>query len=133
MRVVDFCGQTRLLIVAGKGGVGKTTTTAALARLAADVGLRVLIVEVEGKSGLGSLFGRPGPLPYEEVELAPGIDARTLAPDDALVEYLEDHGMRARLLGVVLHLQFRSIDGGEVEFLSAQRYDGKKCEKHTSQ
>ncbi len=111
MRVVDFFGQTRLLIVAGKGGVGKTTTTAALARLAADVGLRVLIVEVEGKSGLGALFGRPGPLPYEEVSLAPGIDARTLAPDDALVEYLEDHGMR--------RLSKRLVNTGAIDVVAA--------------
>src|SRR5438132_983237 len=35
MDVVGFCSQTRLLIVAGKGGVGKTTVSAALARMAA--------------------------------------------------------------------------------------------------
>jgi anion-transporting ArsA/GET3 family ATPase len=90
-------------IVAGKGGVGKTTVTAALAHLAARSGLTTLIVEVEGKSGLPALFGRSDPLTYHEtVLLAPGeagprsaeVRARALTPDDALVEYLEDHGMR---------------------------------------
>src|SRR4029450_8323218 len=51
-----FCSQTGLVIVAGKGGVGKTTVTAAFARMAAGAGLSTLIVEVEGKSGLASAF-----------------------------------------------------------------------------
>ncbi|MEY3362378.1 MAG: hypothetical protein RL531_2097, partial [Actinomycetota bacterium] len=52
-----FCTSARVVVVAGKGGVGKTTVTAALAVLGARLGLRVLIVEVEGKSGLASAFG----------------------------------------------------------------------------
>ena len=57
--------------MAGKGGVGKTTVTAALARAAALSGLSSLIVEIEGKSGLTSIFGRE-PLDYEEIELSSG-------------------------------------------------------------
>src|SRR5437016_9494194 len=102
MDPAGFCAQTRVLIVAGKGGVGKTTVSAALARMAALAGLTTLIVELEGKSGLSAAFGRPEALTYEEVVLAPGggpdgaadVRARTLTPDDALLEYLEDHGMR---------------------------------------
>ncbi|HEX2039370.1 MAG TPA: ArsA-related P-loop ATPase, partial [Acidimicrobiales bacterium] len=94
MDAAGFCTQTRVLIVAGKGGVGKTTVTAAVARMAARAGLTALIVELEGKSGLGGAFGRADPLTYEEVTLAEGVRARTLTPDDALVEYLEDHGLR---------------------------------------
>ena len=86
--------------MAGKGGVGKTTVSAALARAAALSGLSALIVEVEGKSGLATLFGQP-PFDYTEVVLSPGggrdgaadVSARTLTPDDALIEYLQDHGM----------------------------------------
>jgi anion-transporting ArsA/GET3 family ATPase len=97
-----FCAQTRLFIVAGKGGVGKTTVSAALARMMARQGLTSLVVEVEGKSGLGSAFGHTDSLTYHETVLAGGggkdgaadVRARTLTPDDALVEYLEDHGMR---------------------------------------
>jgi hypothetical protein len=88
-----WCSTSRVVIVAGKGGVGKTTVSAALAVAAKEAGRSVLIVEVEGKSGLAAAFGRP-PLTYEEVELRPGIRARTLTPDDALVEYLHDHGLR---------------------------------------
>jgi anion-transporting ArsA/GET3 family ATPase len=98
-----FRPPARVTIVAGKGGVGKTTVSAALAWLAAASGLDTLIVEVEGASGLPPLLGRDEPLSYEEAvlreagELGPGsgrLRARTLTPDDALVEYLEDHGLR---------------------------------------
>lgn len=86
--------------MAGKGGVGKTTVSAALARAAARAGLATLVVEVEGKSGLATLFDQP-PFDYDEVTLCPGgspagaadVRARTLTPDDALLEYLADHGM----------------------------------------
>ena len=93
MDLERFCATSRVVIVAGKGGVGKTTVTAALAVAAARAGLRVLVLEVEGKSGLADCFGRP-PLTYEESSLADGVHARTLTPDDALVDYLEDHGLR---------------------------------------
>ncbi len=86
--------------MAGKGGVGKTTVSAAVARAAARDGLATLIIEVEGKSGLAAMFGRE-PLTYDEVVLSRGggrdgaadVRARTLTPDSALVEYLQDHGM----------------------------------------
>src|SRR5262245_4900309 len=88
-----FCSSSRVVIVAGKGGVGKTTVSAALAVASTRAGASVLIVEVEGKSGLAACFGMP-PLTYEEAELRPGLRARTLTPDDALLEYLHDHGLR---------------------------------------
>jgi anion-transporting ArsA/GET3 family ATPase len=96
-----FFAASRVVIVAGKGGVGKTTVSAALARTAALSGLTTLIVDVEGKSGLSSMFDA-APFGYEEVVLAHGggrdgaadVRARTLTPDDALMEYLEDHGLR---------------------------------------
>src|SRR4051794_23003538 len=102
MDIAGFCSQTRLLIVAGKGGVGKTTVSASVARMAARAGLTTLIVEVEGKSGLPALFGARESLSYDEVVLAPGggprgwadVRARTLTSDDALLEYLVDHGMK---------------------------------------
>jgi MinD-like ATPase involved in chromosome partitioning or flagellar assembly len=86
--------------VAGKGGVGKTVVTATLARAAARIGLSTLVIEVEGKSGLASMFGQ-SPLDYAEAVLSAGggragegeVRARTLTPDEALLDYLQDHGL----------------------------------------
>ncbi len=65
-------------MVAGKGGVGKTTVTAVLARSAARAGHRVLVVELDGKPVLKELVGD---LPVEVIS-APA----------ALEQYLRDHG-----------------------------------------
>jgi anion-transporting ArsA/GET3 family ATPase len=94
MDVGTFLGQSHVLVLAGKGGVGKTTMTAAVARMAADAGKTVLIVELEGKSGIAAAFGRRDDLDYEEEAMLEGVRARRLTPDDALVEYLEDHGLK---------------------------------------
>ena len=100
MDPAQFFTASRLLIVAGKGGVGKTTVSATVALAAARSGLSSLIIEVEGKSGLSSMYGVPA-FSYDEVELAAAdadagtasVRARTLTPDEALVEYLEDSDM----------------------------------------
>ena len=115
MDPAQFFTASRLVIVAGKGGVGKTTVTATMARAAARAGLSPLIIEVEGKSGLAAVFGQE-PLTYREVVLAAGgagegdIRARTLTPDEALLEYLEDHGMR--------RISRRLVDSGALDVVS---------------
>ncbi|MGA3352254.1 MAG: ArsA-related P-loop ATPase [Acidimicrobiales bacterium] len=94
-----FCRQSNVVVVAGKGGVGKTTVTATLARMAAEVGLEVLVIELDDAGGLHNLFGRDTAFDYEEEVLyeRPGggrVRGRVITPDDALIEYLEDHGLR---------------------------------------
>jgi anion-transporting ArsA/GET3 family ATPase len=69
-----------LVIVAGKGGVGKTTVSAVLARAAADGGRRVLLVELDGKPALAGLV--------------PDLEVRSISAADALEEYLHEHGFR---------------------------------------
>lgn len=100
MDPAQFLAASRLVIVAGKGGVGKTTVTATLARAASRQGLSTLVIEVEGKSGLTAMFGAPA-LGYEETILVAAdegagigeVRARTLTPDEALLDYLEGSGM----------------------------------------
>ncbi len=91
MDLTDFL-KPRLHILLGKGGVGKTTVAAALGVAAAQRNLDTLICETEGKSGLGAIFGK-GALGYEEERLVEHLWARTIKPDEALIQYLEDHSM----------------------------------------
>ncbi len=65
-------------MVAGKGGVGKTTVTAVIARAASDAGLRVLVVELDGKPALA--------------QLVPDLEVMPISAPDALDEYLRDNG-----------------------------------------
>ena len=83
----------RLHIVTGKGGTGKTTVAAALAIALAAPDRRVLLVEVEGRQGIASLFGSD-PLDYSELVLAESgprgrVHALAIDPEAALLEYLE--------------------------------------------
>jgi hypothetical protein len=79
--------ERQLIVLSGKGGVGRTTVAAALARAAADAGKRVLIAQASAAERLGRLFGRFGPVGTDVVRLAPGIDAVNMTPQSALHEY----------------------------------------------
>ncbi|HVZ75337.1 MAG TPA: ArsA-related P-loop ATPase [Polyangia bacterium] len=79
--------EKRFVVVSGKGGVGRTTVSAALARAAADAGKRVLVAQAAGAERLGRMFGRFGPVGTQVVTLAPGVDAVNMTPQSALHEY----------------------------------------------
>ena len=53
--MVDLLDR-KLIFVTGKGGVGKTTIAAALAWLAAGLGKRTLVCEVEPKGDLADFY-----------------------------------------------------------------------------
>ena len=76
----------RLIVVSGKGGVGRTTVSAALARAAASAGKRVLIATSSPADRVGGLFGRR-PVGAEVTWVAPGIDAVNITPEGAIHEY----------------------------------------------
>jgi anion-transporting ArsA/GET3 family ATPase len=86
--LIDELLAPKILIVAGKGGVGKTTVSAALALVAARHGHKVCVAEVDRKGTLSKLFGGTD-LGYEPAELSPGVWGMNIIPEDALVEYLE--------------------------------------------
>jgi anion-transporting ArsA/GET3 family ATPase len=77
----------RLLFFTGKGGVGKSTVTAATALLAAERGKRVLLVEVDGKGNLTALFEH-APVGFEPRRIHPGVSAMQMDTEASLREYL---------------------------------------------
>jgi anion-transporting ArsA/GET3 family ATPase len=79
----------RLLVVTGKGGVGKSTVAAALGLLAAGTGRRVVVAEVARRSDVAGRFGAPTGS-FAETELAPGLFHVSVDPQLALEEYLRD-------------------------------------------
>ncbi|MBD3575092.1 MULTISPECIES: ArsA family ATPase [Streptomyces] len=85
--------MSRLQVVSGKGGTGKTTVAAALALALAREGRRTLLVEVEGRQGIAQLFGTEA-LPYEERKIAVAagggeVYALAIDAEQALLDYLQ--------------------------------------------
>lgn len=97
--VQNFFAASNVLIVAGKGGVGKTTVGAVIAFAAARSGCDVLLIELEGYSNLEPLgLGSVGPEPRRAAQdLLPAgagvLEVMQLHPDEALAEYLDRTGM----------------------------------------
>lgn len=83
-----------LLVLSGKGGVGKTTLSAAIGLLASERGLRTIVVEVGEQSRLPALFGLAGHEPGAEVELQERLWSLSIDPDRALLEWLQSLGGR---------------------------------------
>ncbi|MEO7836771.1 MAG: ArsA family ATPase [Acidimicrobiales bacterium] len=77
----------KLLLVTGKGGVGKTAVVAALALLASSWGKRTLACEVDAKGDL-SAFLETGPTAFKEREVHPRLFAMRMDTEESLKEYL---------------------------------------------
>lgn len=79
--------EKRVLLVGGKGGVGKTTISSSLAARAAQNGRRVLLVSTDPAHSLSDIFGRPiGP---KEVHMSPNLYACEIDPEQEVDAYLE--------------------------------------------
>jgi anion-transporting ArsA/GET3 family ATPase len=79
-------GARRFLYLTGKGGVGKTTVSAALALALAAQGKRVLIVMPNIKERLSAVLGTR-PIGDEIVKVGDGVWAVNVHPEKALTEY----------------------------------------------
>ena len=109
MSVLDALFRRRFVVVTGKGGTGKTTMTAALARLALAAGKRVLVCEV------GRDLDSPSPLLSL---LSPGLKARNevqeVERDLRHIVLRGDDGVR-QFLGDSLPFQFMARRALKVE------------------
>ncbi len=93
--------DARVVVVAGKGGVGSSTVAAALAVVAARDGANVLVISVDGRPGLGTLLGG-SPLDgtdqilrifRRKSESGGVVRGRTIPPQQAFADYLELKGI----------------------------------------
>jgi len=88
---MDFLERpTRNVFFTGKGGVGKTSTSCAVAVNLADAGNKVLLVSTDPASNLDEIFGltlgTSEPTPIPEV---PGLSGLNVDPEAAAFEYKE--------------------------------------------
>jgi anion-transporting ArsA/GET3 family ATPase len=77
----------RLVIVTGKGGVGKSTVALATALAAARRGKRTILCEVGAQERLSRVFGR-AEVGFNEVEMAENLWVISIDPDESMREYL---------------------------------------------
>ena len=92
--------EKRLIVVTGKGGVGKTTVAAALGLLAARMGKRTVVAEVSEQERLAGLFGH-GAAGHREIELAPRLHGLSIDPTRAKEEWLRYQLRSATLAGLL--------------------------------
>jgi anion-transporting ArsA/GET3 family ATPase len=104
MLLDEFLDPT-ILIVSGKGGVGKTTVSAALALVAARQGREVCVAEVDRKGSLAALFGHDS-LGYKPAPLVAGVWGMNIIPEESLAEYLEVQYHMKRVSKVLTHSHF---------------------------
>lgn len=95
-----------LLFIGGKGGVGKTTTAAALALRIADQGRRALLVSTDPAHSLADLFGRT--IGDTQTELAPSLCALEIDPDRQADAHLA--AVKDRMKGLVHPRAYDEID-----------------------
>jgi anion-transporting ArsA/GET3 family ATPase len=84
--MIDHLLRRRVLILLGKGGVGKTTLSAAIALLAARRAGPTLAMECDERAPLAVLLGSR--VSYSPIVVSPGLSVMVLEGSHALEEYL---------------------------------------------
>ena len=77
----------RLVIVTGKGGVGKSTVALAIGLAAAAEGKRTIVCEVAAQESLSRIFHH-AKVGFHEVEMAENLWAISIDPDQSMREYV---------------------------------------------
>ena len=77
----------RLVIVTGKGGVGKSTVALALGLAAAEQGKKTIVCEVSSQERLSRVFNK-SEIGFHEVEMVDNLWAISIDPDESMREYV---------------------------------------------
>jgi anion-transporting ArsA/GET3 family ATPase len=109
MDILNRLDTLQLLVVTGKGGVGKSTVSAALGALLANRGRTVLLIEVDPRENLHHLLDTP-PSGGEIVEAASNLYLQHLDPrellDDLVREKLKVGALVRKVLSSPVHRHF---------------------------
>jgi anion-transporting ArsA/GET3 family ATPase len=125
----------RVIVVCGSGGVGKTTTAAALAVRAARSGRRVLACTIDPSRrlatslGLQSLSGKPRSIPLGRLAPAPApggamwamvLDVKSTF-DELVARYTPDAAARERILGNRFYRHVSAALAGSHEYMAMEK------------
>jgi anion-transporting ArsA/GET3 family ATPase len=89
MAVLDALSAKQLVVVTGKGGVGKTAVSSALASHLAASGRRTLILEIDPRESVHQMLG-VSPSGGEILRIAPRLHLQHLEPREVLDQVVRD-------------------------------------------
>lgn len=127
--LVGTVATADVIICCGSGGVGKTTTAAAIAMQAAEIGRRAVVITIDPARRLADALGVPGELNNEPLRLdldAPGelwalmLDASSTF-DGLVLKYAADDNQAQRILANPFYRNVASTLSGTQEFMAAER------------
>lgn len=96
LQCIDSLLQKKLVMITGKGGIGKSFITSILAQRAVEMGLRVCIVESSSQDQQAPIFGRPA-VGHKMTQLSSRLSVINLNAQDNFRDF------------VVLHLGFAKL------------------------
>ena len=124
--LLKLLAERRIVLCGGSGGVGKTTTAAALGTLAAAAGRKTLVLTIDparrlaNAMGLDALGNEPQPVPQVANLSAMMLDAG--ATFDGLVRrYASDEATSSAILNNPYYRQFAATLAGSREFMAMEK------------